>query len=145
MIGMIVMTKINKNKKNYSFQDLKDIIKVLRSEEGCPWDKVQTHESLKGGTLEEVYEVIEAINNNDMVNLQEELGDMLLHVVFHSQIATDNQSFNIDDVINGICEKLIRRHPHVFEEKEEKSPEEVTIKWNEIKRLKRILSLILKI
>ncbi|WP_459112797.1 nucleoside triphosphate pyrophosphohydrolase [Vallitalea maricola] len=134
---MIVVTKIYKNNKNYSFEELKNIIRVLRSEEGCPWDKVQTHESLRGGTLEEVYEVLEAIDNNDMENLQEELGDMLLHVVFHSQIATDNENFNIDDVINGICEKLIRRHPHVFKEKQDKSPEEVTIKWNEIKKVEK--------
>jgi tetrapyrrole methylase family protein/MazG family protein len=131
------MTNDNKINEKYTFQDLKNIMKLLRSDEGCPWDKVQTHESLKDSTLEETYEVLEAINNKDMDNLKEELGDVLLQVVFHSQIASDNNMFNVEDVINGICEKLIRRHPHVFKEKEDKSPEEVTETWNAIKRIEK--------
>ncbi|GKX30539.1 hypothetical protein SH1V18_30190 [Vallitalea longa] len=131
------MTKDYKNKKNYSFEDLKNIISILRSENGCPWDKVQTHESLRNGTLEEVYEVLEAIDNNDMENLKEELGDMLLQVVFHSKIAEDNDTFNLDEVINGICEKLVRRHPHVFKGMKVESTEEVTANWNEIKKVEK--------
>lgn len=131
------MTKLDKDGKDYSFEDLLMIIKVLRSDEGCPWDRVQTHDTLRNATLEEVYEVLEAIDNKDMTNLKEELGDLLLQVVFHSQIAKDNQMFTVDDVIHGICEKLIRRHPHVFNEKQEKTPDEVVTNWNEIKKIEK--------
>ena len=131
------MTKDYKNMNEFSFEDLRDIISILRSENGCPWDKVQTHESLRNGTLEEVYEVLEAIDNNDMENLKEELGDMLLQVVFHSRIAEDNNKFNIDQVINDICEKLIRRHPHVFDGVKLKTPEDLTTNWNEIKKIEK--------
>ncbi len=134
---MIIMTKLDKDGKDYSFEDLLMIIKVLRSDEGCPWDRVQTHDTLRNATLEEVYEVLEAIDNKDMTNLKEELGDLLLQVVFHSQIAKDNQMFTVDDVIHGICEKLIRRHPHVFNEKQEKTPDEVVTNWNEIKKIEK--------
>ncbi|QUI25545.1 nucleoside triphosphate pyrophosphohydrolase [Vallitalea pronyensis] len=123
--------------KEYSFQDLLNIMKLLRSDDGCPWDRVQTHDSLRNATLEETYEVLDAIDNKDMDNLKEELGDILLHVVFHSQIASDNHVFTVDDVIHGICEKLIRRHPHVFQAKEQKTPDEVTIKWDEIKKIEK--------
>lgn len=134
---MIILTNINNNKSKYTFEDLKDIVTLLRSEDGCPWDRVQTHESLKNATLEEIYEVLEAIDNKDMENLKEELGDVLLHVVFHSSIATENNIFDVNDVIDGICKKLIRRHPHVFEEKQDKSTEEVITTWNEIKKIEK--------
>ncbi len=134
---MIIVTKSDKNDKDYSFKGLVNIIKTLRSDEGCPWDRVQTHDTLRSATLEEVYEVLEAIDNKDMINLKEELGDVLLQVVFHSQIAMDNNMFTVEDVIQGICDKLIRRHPHVFNEKEEKTPEEVMTNWNEIKKIEK--------
>ena len=91
---------------------LAEIIRVLRAE--CPWDKVQTHESLRKGMLEEAYETVEAINNNDMPNLREELGDVMLQVVFHANLAEEEGQFDLKDVINEECEKMIRRHPHVF-------------------------------
>lgn len=120
-------------KKRYGFEDLIEVMEVLRGTCGCPWDLEQTHESLKNSTLEETYEVIEAINNNDIENLKEELGDLLLHVIFHSKIAKDNDNFTIDDVCHNIVEKLIRRHPHVFSVKEMNNSEEVLQQWEEIK------------
>lgn len=100
-----------------SLSRLEAIIDILRVE--CPWDKVQTHESLRPGMIEEAYETVEAINNNDKENLREELGDVLLQVVFHSHLADEENSFNLTDVINEECEKMIRRHPHVFCRKKE--------------------------
>jgi len=105
-----------KKSKAY-FNELVSIMKTLRSKDGCPWDKKQTHKSITPYLLEEAYEVIEAINNNDSENLKEELGDLLLQVVFHAQIASDNNKFVIEDVIKAISNKLIIRHPHVFGDK----------------------------
>ena len=99
------------------FNQLVSIMKTLRAKDGCPWDKKQTHKSITPYLLEEAYEVIEAINNNDSENLKEELGDLLLQVVFHAQIASDNNKFEIEDVIKAISNKLIIRHPHVFGDK----------------------------
>ncbi|MEI7541945.1 MAG: nucleoside triphosphate pyrophosphohydrolase [bacterium] len=99
------------------FNQLVSIMKTLRAKDGCPWDKKQTHKSITPYLLEEAYEVIEAINNNDSENLKEELGDLLLQVVFHAQIASGNNKFEIEDVIKAISNKLIIRHPHVFGDK----------------------------
>lgn len=118
----------------YSFEDFRGIMDTLRGENGCPWDREQTHESLRSTTLEEAYEVVEAINQQDKENLKEELGDLLLHVVFHSKIAEDSKSFTIDDVIQAISEKMIRRHPHVFGEQKVESASEVLVNWDEIKK-----------
>jgi tetrapyrrole methylase family protein/MazG family protein len=117
----------------HTFSDLVNITNKLRSKEGCPWDKEQTHESLKQYLLEEAGEVIEAIDHRDQENLCEELGDILFQVMIHSQIAKENQSFTIDDVVNGICEKMIRRHPHVFGDKKVISSEEGEALWKAIK------------
>ncbi|MDK2965157.1 MULTISPECIES: MazG family protein [Lacrimispora] len=117
----------------YTFQDLVDITNKLRSEDGCPWDREQTHESLKKHLEEESQEVFLAIDHKDMDNLCEELGDVLYQVMIHSQIAKENQCFSIDDVVSGICEKMIRRHPHVFGDKKVISSEEGEAVWNEIK------------
>jgi|ERR1035437_204515 tetrapyrrole methylase family protein/MazG family protein len=102
---------------NGNFDKLVGIMKRLRASDGCPWDKKQTHKSITPYLLEEAYEVIEAINNNDPENLKEELGDLLLQVVFHAQIASDNGKFKVDDVVEAINRKLITRHPHVFGDK----------------------------
>lgn len=118
----------------YTFEDLKDIIAQLRSEHGCPWDKAQTHESLKVCLTEESKEVLRAIDNRDMDNLCEELGDVLLQVMLHSQIAGENGDFTIEAVINGLCEKMIRRHPHVFGDVKVSTPEESLALWNAIKK-----------
>ena len=93
---------------------LVDIIAQLRAENGCPWDREQTHDTLKRNILEETYELIDAINDNNKNAMKEELGDVLLQVVFHAQIAHENGEFDIDDVAKTISDKLIRRHPHVF-------------------------------
>ena len=114
---------------------LSEIITILRSE--CPWDRIQTHSSLKTAMIEEAYEVVDAINNDDSENLKEELGDVLLQVVFHSSLASEDNGFSLTDVINEECEKMIRRHPHVFLEKigdnEEKSIDKVLERWENIK------------
>ena len=114
---------------------LAEIIAILRVE--CPWDRVQTHESLRAGMLEEAYEVVEAIDNKDLANLREELGDVLLQVVFHAHIEEERGGFDLTDVINEECEKMIRRHPHVFLEESEnnhaKSIDKVLEKWENIK------------
>lgn len=120
--------------KKYTFSDLKQIIDVLRGENGCPWDKVQTHESLRKDMLEEAYEAVDAIDKNDMENLKEELGDVLMQVVFHSAIANENGNFTLDDVIQGVCEKMVYRHPHVFGTGNAKTPDEVLQKWETLKK-----------
>ena len=117
----------------HTFSDLVNITSKLRSKDGCPWYKEQTHESLKQYLLEEAGEVIEAIDHKDKENLCEELGDLLFQVMIHSQIAKENQDFTIDDVVNGICEKMIRRHPHVFGDKKVISSEEGEALWEAIK------------
>lgn len=118
----------------YSFEEFMDIIRRLRSKDGCPWDREQTHESLKGCLLDECYETIEAIDNKDKVNLCEELGDVLLQVAMHSVIAEETGDFTIDDVIDSEAEKMIRRHPHVFGDIAVSNSEEVIRNWDEIKK-----------
>ena len=118
---------------------LYEIVKILRVE--CPWDRVQTHESLRPGMLEEAYETVDAINNQDVVNLREELGDVLLQVVFHSILGEETSNFDLKDVINEECEKMIRRHPHVFLKENAnntpKSIDKVLEKWENIKEKER--------
>ncbi len=113
------------------FQKLYEIMRKLREE--CPWDKEQTHDSIKAATLEETYEMIEAIDQKDYQELKAELGDLLLHIVFHSAIGEDNKTFNTEQVIDSITEKLIRRHPHVFGDVEVKDTKEILRNWEEIK------------
>ncbi len=116
-----------------SFDRLVNIVKRLRSPNGCPWDRKQTLYSLKQNVIEEVFELIDALDRKDTENIKEELGDMLLHVVFHSQIAEEENLFSIDDMINGICDKLIRRHPHVFGNLKVEDVDEVLKNWEKIK------------
>jgi len=113
------------------FEEFVDIVKRLRIE--CPWDREQTNESIKAATIEEVYEVVEAIDNKDFDELKKELGDLLLHVIFHSVIAEGDNKFKLEEVIDFIRIKLIRRHPHVFSEVEVSGPEEVKKNWETIK------------
>ena len=103
-------------KEKYNVYDLVDIIRLLRSEGGCPWDIVQTHESIRKSLIEETYETIEAINKKSIPMLREELGDVLMQVIFHAQIETENGNFNFDDVADENAKKMIERHPHVFGE-----------------------------
>jgi len=122
-------------KERYTFEDLKGIMKELRQK--CPWDKKQTHESLKKYLIEETYEVIDAIDKKDWEALKEELGDLLLQPVFHATIAEEEGKFNVDDVVDHLCKKLIERHPHVFGEEEAKTAEEVLKNWEKRKLEKR--------
>ena len=109
------------------------IVQRLRSPGGCPWDREQTHSSLKRNLLEECYEVLEAIDGNDPVKLSEELGDILVQVVFHAQMAGEAQEFSIEDVVNGVNQKLIRRHPHVFADAVASDAREVERNWEKLK------------
>lgn len=116
------------------FDEFVKTIAVLRGENGCPWDIKQTHESLKECLIEESGEVIDAIDNKDDENLCEELGDLLLQVVMHAQIAAEDGRFTIEDVISGVNEKMIRRHPHVFGDAKVDSVEEGLSLWEQIKK-----------
>ena len=110
---------------SYTVADLLEIMKILRAEDGCPWDKEQTHESIRKNLIEETYEVVEAIDNSDDALMREELGDLLLQVVFHARIAQENGYFDFDDVCNDVCKKLIIRHPHIFADVEADTSEKV--------------------
>ena len=117
----------------YTFDDLVRVIAELRSDHGCPWDRAQTYESLKQCLADEAQEVFDAVDHKDMENLCEELGDVLLQVVLNSQIAAEEGAFSIDDVVDGVCRKMIRRHPHVFGKAKVESAEEGLALWNAIK------------
>ena len=118
----------------YSLGEMSDIVKLLRSPEGCPWDRQQDHFSLKSCLLEETYEVLEAINNGVPAELCEELGDLLLQVVFHSELAREEGDFSLWQVVDGLARKIRRRHPHVFQNEKVKNVAEVRMKWQEIKQ-----------
>ncbi len=121
-------------KEKYDINDLLAIIKILRSENGCPWDKVQTHESIRTDLIEEAYEVCEGIDCNSPEMLREELGDLLLQIAFHSAIETELSNFTFDDVCNDICQKLIYRHPHVFGEVKVNDCDDVLKNWDALKK-----------
>jgi MazG family protein len=116
---------------SHKFEDLVGLISILRKE--CPWDRKQTHESIKDNLIEEAYEAVEAIDKHNFEELSKELGDLLLHVLFHTEMATEQGKFTIEDVIFRISEKLIRRHPHVFNETKVKDSAEVASNWESIK------------
>lgn len=118
----------------YSYEELLNVIAQLRSEHGCPWDKTQTHESLIPCLRNECEEVVQAIEQHDEENLCEELGDVLLQVLLHARIAEEEGQFTMADVVNGLAEKMVRRHPHVFGNEEYGSPEQNQARWEEIKR-----------
>jgi tetrapyrrole methylase family protein / MazG family protein len=121
-------------KDKYDLQDLMEIMKLLRSENGCPWDREQTHESLKKYLIEETYEVLEVIDLNDKDRLCEELGDLLLQIVFHARIASEEGTFDMCDVITGISRKMVQRHTHVFGDAKADTPDEVVSNWEAIKK-----------
>lgn len=124
-------------KDNYTVQDLVDIVKVLRAPGGCQWDARQTHQSIRRNFLEEAYEVAEAIDQNSTEHLQEELGDVLLQVVFHADIEADAGRFNFDDVADEVCKKLIYRHPHVFGQVQVDGTDQVLANWETLKRAEK--------
>lgn len=124
----------------YTYEDLVAIVSILRSDEGCPWDREQTHDSIKYAAVEEAYELMEAINNLDQANLQEELGDLLLQVLFHSQIGKEAGHFTLEDVVHGIAAKLVYRHPHVFGTVAVKDAHEVLTNWDELKKKEKAIT-----
>lgn len=124
----------NLTMKYPQLERLVDIIAVLRSENGCPWDREQTHMTLRPNMLEEAYEAVDAIDDNNIPNLREELGDVLLQVVLHAQIAKDEGEFDIEDVAKELSEKLIHRHPHVFSDTKVSSTDEILSNWDKLKK-----------
>lgn len=122
---------MNMNYKN--LEELIAVIKKLRAPDGCPWDRAQTHSSLRPNMIEEAYEAVDAIDDNDMLHLREELGDVLLQVLLHSQIASEEGAFNIEDVAKELKDKLIHRHPHVFGNAQIDTPEDVKDAWDKLK------------
>lgn len=130
------MTDFQK-KDQYTVEDLVHIVEILRAPDGCPWDKVQTHESIRRNFLEEAYEVAEAIDEKNADHLKEELGDVLLQVVFHTQLEREQQVFDLNDVADGVCKKLIYRHPHIFGEVQVSSVGEVLDNWDALKKVEK--------
>ena len=120
-------------RERYSFDDLCEIMTILRGEGGCPWDREQTHESIRNSFIEETYEAVEGIDNGDMALLREELGDVMLQVVFHSEMERERGVFDIGDVITDECKKLISRHPHIFGEAKAETSSDVLDAWDKIK------------
>ena len=136
---MLKNEKVTKilSKTKYNFEDLCLIMEILRGEGGCPWDAEQTHESIRKNFIEETYEVLEAIDNKDPILLREELGDVLLQVVFHTQMENEAGNFNIDDVANDVCAKLVHRHPHIFGDVVASTADEVLSNWESIKNVEK--------
>lgn len=124
-------------REKYEISDLLHIMQLLRSETGCPWDREQTHQSIRKNFIEETYEVVEAIDKEDPVLLQEELGDVLLQVVFHARMEEEAGRFGFAEVVDGICKKLIERHPHIFADVQVGSAGEVLKNWETIKQAKK--------
>lgn len=124
-------------KDNYTCDDLREIMELLRAEDGCPWDREQDHKTIRNNFIEEVYEVIEGIDTDNDDIIKEELGDVLLQVVFHARIAEEAGKYNLDDVADGICKKLILRHPHIFSDVKVKNSVEVLKNWDEIKKAEK--------
>ncbi len=122
-----------KQKEHYDLGDLLTVMTLLRSEDGCPWDREQDHHSIRPSLIEETYEVVEAIDNDDPVLLREELGDLLFQIVFHAELAAEDGLFEMSDVINDISQKMIHRHPHVFGDIHVKNSGEVLNNWESIK------------
>ena len=122
-----------KSKQNYNVDDLREIMEILRAPGGCPWDREQDHKTIRRNLIEETYEVIEAIDTDNKTLLCEELGDLMLQVVFHARIAEEAGNFNLDDIADGICKKLILRHPHIFADVKADTSEEVLKNWDKIK------------
>ena len=121
-------------KERYNMDDLRQIMEILRAPDGCPWDRVQTHQSIRRNMLEEAYEVAEAIDEQNPEHMQEELGDVLLQVVFHASMAKSEDWFDFDDVVNGVSQKLVFRHPHLFGDVQAEDPEGALNAWEASKQ-----------
>ncbi len=120
-------------KKTYDFEDLSAVMRILRSENGCPWDREQTHHSIRSALIEETYEVIEAIDREDPILLREELGDLLFQIFFHARIETEEGRFGTGEIVDDICKKMIYRHPHVFGAVSVENSDEVLKNWEMLK------------
>ena len=129
-----------KEKENYKIGDLIQIMKILRGENGCPWDREQTHTSIRNNLLEEAYETVDAIDRLDDKDMVEELGDLLLQIVFHCQIADERNAYDFDAVADGICKKLIYRHPHIFSNVIANTSDEVLNNWDKLKNKEKNMS-----
>jgi tetrapyrrole methylase family protein/MazG family protein len=136
-LGLLSSLYVTPQSATTSFETFQEIIARLRAPDGCPWDREQTHLSLRPFLLEETYEALDALDRGDMTDLAEELGDLLLQIVLHAQIATEEEDFNIHEVIDGVGQKLIRRHPHVFSEVEVSGVSGVVRNWEAIKAEER--------
>ena len=128
---------MNFSKNNYTFDDLIDIMKVLRGENGCPWDKAQDHQSIKYALLEEACEAMESLDKKDIDSFTDELGDVLLQVVFHSQIGNEAGTFNIDDVLYHVCNKLVTRHTHIFGDDKTETQDQALDLWEKNKKAEK--------
>lgn len=131
-----------KDKKDYTFDDLIKIMKILMSPQGCPWDRVQTHQSIRINAIEEAYEVVDAIDKNDKTKIIEELGDMLLQAIFHCAIAERDGEFELKDVINTLCQKLVFRHTHVFSNQKAQDDKEALSNWNNAKAVEKSIKTV---
>lgn len=120
-------------KKEYTFEDLVEIMRILRAPDGCPWDKEQNHKSIRQNFIEETYEAVEAIDTSNPTLLCEELGDVMMQVVFHSVISESDKEFTVSDVLGGVCSKLVLRHPHIFADEVAEDTEKVLDNWDKIK------------
>ena len=129
---------MSKTPSGERFERLLEIMATLRGPDGCPWDREQDLDSLRPMLIEEVYEVIDAVDRRDYAGLAEELGDLLLHVVFHARLGEELGAFTIDDALDGVCDKLVRRHPHVFGDESAESADEVVANWEEIKKQEKL-------
>lgn len=123
-----------KNKEKYTVSDIAELVEILRSENGCAWDREQTHKSVRNAMIEETYEFIEGLDADDDELMLEELGDVIFQVFFHAQIAKESKRFSIDDIADGICKKMILRHPHVFGDVVVTGSDDVLKNWEEIKK-----------
>ena len=130
---MIEKAKKFVNKERYTFEDLVEIMRILRAPDGCPWDREQDHKSIRQNFIEETYEAIEAIDTSNPTLLCEELGDVLMQVVFHSVISESDNEFDVNDVLRGVCSKLVLRHPHIFADEVADDTEKVLDNWDKIK------------
>lgn len=124
-------------KKKYQLADIRELVEILRSKDGCAWDREQTHKSVRNAMIEETYEFIEGLDKDDKTLMREELGDVLFQVFFHARIAEENGNFNIDDIADEICQKMILRHPHVFGDVTVKDSGEVLKNWETIKKAEK--------
>ena len=120
-------------KETYDFEDLRDVMRVLRAPGGCPWDMEQDHKSIRENFIEETYEVVEAIDTDNLDLMREELGDVLMQVVFHTQMEEEAGTFSMEDVTTEVCKKLIYRHPHVFSDTVADTSAEVLVNWEKLK------------